>query len=1255
MDKRIKGWSGRLFYVVIAVVMTFGLLLVPATAPPVSAAEVNAEWDKVDTPSMDDWKIATGSDLYVPSLGIDGQRIYIIGTMWEDKNGDGWINYSEETARLWKTEDGGATWDDITKNVMKEICDEVYGSDETIPWTDMVAWFNFNTAAIYDSNFIAIGAQLGNITDPDNWQQVVLVSTDGGEEFELLPYPMQDTSAGTSLTDIYGINIGPDIDGVRNIAVCGIEDPNRSTVNPGIPSGDEEGRVYRYRTGGLRGGWEDAATGKPGWINCTAVTWVYFSGMFADDHTIVAVTHNTKVDVIGLRGIDCFPHTGNQTYLQTGTWSGSNVNWNEAASRGEAALLSTDPAPWWVIKGSTSGIGLPLDYDGRDKNLRYAWVTLNTVNEGIPDDQHTTGTIYRVVNGNKDEVAQQIPGRPWLAMVFYFGMIDEGKAVAGVLGNGHVTGILTSIMMGLQLRTECCEGVQVYRNDGISDMDICCQAWQEACKPPTGHGAALSIIAPPGGTKVYCVTTALTIGMNPVIPSSPTKNCHMWDKYDEGAFSVSFDDGDTWNQIGLIDTDMDYLTDVAQSPDCNTTYLASMNINLTGERKAPKGRSAYIDCGECDSVFFKANDLTKDIIYARGYDDTWFRVWNGMLTNNTEVNGADTPQIGLIRLAPEETDRIDTVYFVDRGSDTVYYDSNKGLGCWEKGSSTVDEISDLAVQDEATIYALGYDAGVAVNDDHGYGASWSNTMGSKVDTGHTIAVHGEGNVLVGGADGKVSYSKSDLATFLDGEASFTKLDDIGDGRVHVAFDSYFDTNSVVYAAVSVVDTGCGYDIPVNDDDNGIYRWVIDESTAFTDLGECAGTATPTETQLGLGPSCTPVEVGYYGIVLSYAEGNPETDATTGGVLYATFFDADGNVTGVARCLNPAEEVACGEAMWDYLIEEVNEYHGAFTVEPSSLKICGCLSPDTNSKLWAIDGEIIHSPWSDVLYYNGTVVKEDPRYIATLGRLWTYEDCYAKAGPALLSPAADVVVDADPCYCWNDAFTLKWDRQCDACSYNLQIAYDEDFNEVVIDFDISGKDTTDCTEIDYEPSSGSKPSYVVENMALGTGSCGTKFYWRVRSADAETGEIIHSWWSEVRSFTVAVGPSAAVTLTNPGNGAVGVAVSNIPFTWDAVADSTDYEFSLVNAATGTDVVSATAVSGTTYTYTGTLDYDTAYLWTVKALKDTTVFGEATGTFTTGAEGVVPPAPTTASWLWVIIALAAVVWLVILVLVFRTRRV
>jgi len=1175
MDKTIDNWSRRAFYLVIAILMTLGLLLAPAMAPQASAAEVNAEWDKVSTPYTDDWTVAPNAKILVPASIPGGSVIYVTGWGWEDND----VCSGNYTPRLWKSEDSGVSWDDLADNIW-----DADGLPANFNSSTGACYFNYVACAKDDPDFVAVAvldrSGSGSATDYCNFTQAVVISDDGGDNFA---WTGDISDGAATLNCTFDMKVSDEADGKRNIALGGVG------TNGTCP----RGLVFRYETGGLTGGrWVDASA-YDGWddnggITSLAVTKVAFATSWLADNTVLAVSHSA-----------------NNTYLQSGTWGNSKC-WNDPAGFEDAVeILGADGSIWRSYKGAAAGLTLPTDYEGRHANTRYAWVYV--------DNTNGTGVIYRVTNGDAHELGPmgQIPDEPWLASISYMGTIDEGKAIAGLLGDG--TGA----------PTECCEGVQVYRNDGISDMDICCERWSEACKPPTGTMAAMVFYVLPN--KAYAFV------------GGADTDCTL----EEGAFSFSLDDGDTWNQVGLVDTYIHYLSDVAKSPDCNKTWVVTVNLgpgSVDGVGNSPVGQGPVgngLGC-ECDSVWLKADPLPE----ASEYSGAWIREWCDELTYDEVLNSCQTPEMGLLRLAPEETEEALTVYLVDRGTSTVYYDGTEGLGCWEKGSSTVDEISDLAVQDEATIYAVGFDADVAVSDDHGAAASWSSTMDSKVDDGHTIAVLGDGNVLVGGADGKVSYSDDDLATFLDAEASFTELDDIGDGRVHVAFDSYFDSNSVIYAAVSVVDvdkSDCEY--PVNADDNGIYRWVIGESSAFTDLGECTGTATPSAAQLGY-DTCSRVEVGYYGIVLSTAEGNPETDATTGGVLYAAFYDADGNVTGVARCLNPAEEVACGEAMWDYLIQSMADT-AAFTLEPSSLKICGCLTPDTNARLWAIDDN-----WYYLDFACGDV--ED----SSVGRLWTYEDCYAKAGPTLNSPASDAVVDADPCYCWNDAFTLKWDRQCDACSYNLQISLDEDFTEVVLDW--SGKDG-DCNEIDYEPPSGTSPSYVVANGALGTGSCGTRFYWRVRSADAETDEIIHSPWSEVRSFTVAVGPMAALTLTNPSNGAIGVSVSNIPFTWDAVADATGYEFSLVNAETDAEVVSATSVSGTTYTYTGTLDYDTSYFWTVKAFKDTTAFGDATATFTTGAEGVVPPAPSTPAWVWVIIAIGALLVIVTMVLIFRTRRV
>jgi len=1198
MDKTMDAWPRRLIYLGIAVLMTLGLLLAPAMTPQASAAEVNAEWDKVGTPYTDDWTVAPQSEIVVPATIPGGEVIYVVGRGYEDNNMD--ENLGQ---RLWKSEDSGVTWDDLTDNVWDadSLPSNFNSGNSNVE-------FNYVACAKDDSDFVAVAIVDDNGTildtsDPFNAsfycddEQVVVISDDGGDNFAWTG-DIDDSSAGSVLTRAFSMTISEEDDDKRNIALGGVGDAGSCP----------DGLVFRYQTGGLTGGnWVDASA-YDGWdnindtaapIDSVAVTRVVFAPSWLADNTVLVVSH-----------------TNTSTYLQSGTWGNSKC-WNEPAGFEPAVLIVDDPSIWPAVRGAAVGLTLPMDYEGRHASNRYAWVY-------VDERASAEGTIYRVTNGAVIDINMQISGKPYLASIAYMGSIDEGKALAGSLGDGIVN-MSSSQPFPYSLLEDCCEGVQVYFNDGIADMDICCERWSDSCKPPTGRmSAAVFYVAP---NKAYAFVTGVT-------------------GWDESAVSFSLDDGDTWNQIGLVDTYIDYLSDVAKSPNCNKTWVVSVNvggyIDIDNMVTSPSTGSedgccwagvcsclddegSYTGSKTCDSVWLNADPLPE----ASEYSGAWIREWCGELYYDE----------GLLRLAPEETEEALTVYLVDRWTDTVYYDGTEGLGCWEQGSSTVAEISDLAVQDEATIYAVGWEARVAVSDDHGSAASWSSSMDSKVDEGHTIAVL-DGNVLVGGGAGKVAYSDDDLETFLDGDASFTELDDIGYGRVHVAFDSYFDSNSVIYAAV-------GDDM----DDNGIYRWVIDESTSFTDLGECTGTATPSETQIGLGPSCDRVEVGYYGIVLSNAEGNPETDATTGGVLYAAFAhydsDTDAYYTGVARCLNPAEEVACGEAMWDYLIQGVAE-NATFTLEPSGLKLCGCLTPDTNSKLWAIDEYWYYGNW-----ISGCPAFATDDEDSGLGRLWTYEDCYAKAGPTLTSPATGAVVDADPCYCWNDAFTLKWDRQCDACSYNLQISLDEDFTEVVVDW--SGKDDDDCTEIDYEPPKGSAPSYVVENGALGTGSCGTTFYWRVRSADAETDEIIHSPWSEVRSFTVAIGPMAELTLTNPANGAIGVAVSNIPFTWDAVADATGYEFSLMNAATDAEVVSATSVSGTTYTYTGTLSYDTSYYWTVKAMKDGVVFSEATATFTTGAEGVVPPEPTTPAWVWVIIAIGAILVIVTLVLIFRTRRV
>ncbi|MCX6006405.1 MAG: hypothetical protein NTZ34_03980, partial [Chloroflexi bacterium] len=92
-----------------------------------------------------------------------------------------------------------------------------------------------------------------------------------------------------------------------------------------------------------------------------------------------------------------------------------------------------------------------------------------------------------------------------------------------------------------------------------------------------------------------------------------------------------------------------------------------------------------------------------------------------------------------------------------------------------------------------------------------------------------------------------------------------------------------------------------------------------------------------------------------------------------------------------------------------------------------------------------------------------------------------------------------------------------------------------------------------------------------------------------------------------------------------------------------------------------VTSTTTTTG--YEYNGTLDYSTNYFWRVKALEvnGLNIPSDWSATFSFQTEGApapdkpAPAEPATPLWVWVIIAIGAILVIVTLVLIFKTRRV
>jgi len=194
-----------------------------------------------------------------------------------------------------------------------------------------------------------------------------------------------------------------------------------------------------------------------------------------------------------------------------------------------------------------------------------------------------------------------------------------------------------------------------------------------------------------------------------------------------------------------------------------------------------------------------------------------------------------------------------------------------------------------------------------------------------------------------------------------------------------------------------------------------------------------------------------------------------------GVLYVqtTSQSASSNGTVTFRTLNPdTGEPAAGN--WATMIEDTVSAN----VTPQSLKTSA-----GSTKLWSVDTKT--------------------------AALYVYEDTLGVSGPTLTSPADGSAVTMNPVSGKANAVSLTWKRISKAKIYDVKIALDSGFTEIVKS--ITTASTTD------DPVSvvvGPDTDYTV---AL---SPDTTYYWRVRVNIAGP---IKSAWSETRSFTIGVLP------------------------------------------------------------------------------------------------------------------------------------
>jgi hypothetical protein len=970
--------------------------------------------------------------------------------------------------------------------------------------------------------------------------------------------------------------------------------------------------IFVLQTGGIAG-WQLQTVNPADVADDGDIYAMMFSPSYAADGSLAVVFTCDEIDPAGdddtyyniaLRDIDA---------NDIGAWAFTN-------SLEVADPVSSDsPAVDQLI---TADIDLPSDFNGYAASLRRAYVATDAIDAAAASDgifRFDDNVIYTLMDTEN-------PGTARISTIAYFGTYASGKLLAGeVLGE------------------VCTATVPTWFTDSPTTCPIPC--WYPALKPATGAAGGICNL----GTQAEG-NAQVAWWMNGQIALAATgsyrlaPNVGWWTPYhflvaggtdtvcnDETAISISRNNGETWNQIAFIDTQVDWFNDFAISADCNTLYLASVSENATNG-----------NCSGFDSVWRASlNPAVVSPLPPVPPLGVWYeRVLTHVTALNCTLEQSDQPLLRLAGACEEPTGQIvgwaarwrpivpdgwvsPQLWSPDYGDYWAIITARGAIMDFVFESSTVMYNAYL----DGTVQRLPYT-----------GTAWATTQPS-VNTGmappHQITAIPDGQVLVGFTVGPTAPFPAAISR--DGGATFTPLVQplAGAGNIHVAFDPAFNDNSIIYigddGTCSVYRNSLAGPLPA--------RW---EDFDMMDPGNGA-------VGCPLVGACQ-----IYGLALAYTGAYGQT------ALYAAHMcdlAMDYPLSGVWRTLTPLSGLPKPGIAWDFLWVGL-DWAVRFSAEPYSLKLCGCCTMDTDTTLYALDWDVPYDPAN------------------FRGFLWAFTDCVAKVGPALLTEDA-LLIGCDPVSGRAQEVNLCWEQLCVAMAYDLEISKVPEFNILVLDI-ISEPECcdwpamADClVPVDltapcaYIPAGGIT---LTQGSALGVGlagtlECGHTYYWRVKVRACVTGQEVRSPWSNVHTFTVKAGlpvttPYYGPQLLAPNNGCLGCPVQPASFSWSPFKETSKYKFVLATDAAMTQVVTEAEVTTTAFEYDGALNYSTNYFWRVMALEPAPSDWSATFSFQT--ESAPPPpvdeaAAPTPIWVWVVIAIGAILVIVTLVLIFKTRRV
>jgi len=307
------------------------------------------------------------------------------------------------------------------------------------------------------------------------------------------------------------------------------------------------------------------------------------------------------------------------------------------------------------------------------------------------------------------------------------------------------------------LLASAANSAQVYRStDGGT-------SWETSSKPPTGGSKTYVLMATDFAhhDKAYAATSG-----------------------SESAFSYTNDGGITWNQIGLIDTGISNIVDLAVSPDYSQDNTLFM-LTWGGEH----------------SLWQSLNGGKE-----------WERIYSSV--------PADIDSIDLIELPPQYDGDVIFIAGSSDGNPAIWKSTDNGQRFTHRNVPfTIDT---WAVVSDKTLFIGSYNGSNGlVYHTINSGLSYSTVANAGSQSLNSIALSpdydSDETILIGNTNGWVYWSNDNGSSFepLPREATSPPFS----GAVVVAFDPEYSENSTIYAASDTAD-------------ESIYRFITDDSTSW---------------------------------------------------------------------------------------------------------------------------------------------------------------------------------------------------------------------------------------------------------------------------------------------------------------------------------------------------------------------------------------------------------------------------------------